>query len=755
MKIIEGGLPEDKAWRALVLLAPDEEIGLTWQLGLSLAKANNGELVLATILSENQNEVLKKARTTLGHARKSCQPDDPVYTAVVQSKDYRKAADQLTQEADIDLLLTSTVQPEWRSLDRLDCAVAIIRDEILPQHQKDEDKPDSPEELPAIKNVLVPTSGGPNTAHALEFLLPLTKRDVSITALYVAPEHLGENEKALGRSRLRETLEYIDANEVIESKLITAASVTFGIVNEAKGDIDLVMIGASLEGPLDRALFGNIPEAVVRQCQKPVVIVRGPSGTVANIFRRIRWALKPVRLSLRERTGAYVRIRRDARPDIDYFVLIALAAAIAALGLLADSAAVVIGAMLVAPLMSPMAGTGLAMVLGEPRFLRLAVGATMRGTLLALLMGLLVGFIPLKEPMTAQVMARTQPTLLDVVVALLSGMAVAYALCRSEATAALPGVAIAAALVPPLSAAGISLANRFYQEFAGALLLFITNFVAISSAAALVFLVLGFRPTTAQKERRVIRSRSATIAGLFLIIITILVGFTTFRLAQTSASEANIRQIAEQAVTEVTDAQLTEINIGDQGEDVLQIDLIVRSARTIPHSTVVELQEFIATELQRDVAMTLTVIPTTQLDPFSPPTFTPTPTATHTPTPGPTSTLTPIPTDTPSPTQTPTATETQMPTSTSTPTPSPTYTPSLTPSPTPPLALVANDYGLNLRAEPDSRSTLLSYLEPGTEVILLDSLEQGLEGEWQKIQVGDLIGWVLADFLGNDIGGVE
>lgn len=749
MKIVEGGLPEDKAWRALVLLSPGEDIGLTWQLGLSLAKANNGELVLATILSEIDGDVLKEARATLGQARKACRPEDPVYTAIVQSKEFRKAANQLTQEADIDLLLASANEPGWRSLDSLSCAVAIVRDEIDLLTQQNEDAPSPPAELPAIRNILVPTSGGPNTAHALEFLLPLTKRDVGITALYIAPERLGENEKALGRSRLRQTLDYVDANEIIESKLISAASVTVGIVNEAKGDFDIVMIGASLESSLDKALFGNIPEAVVRQCHKPVVIVREPSGTVANIFRKISWALKPVRLNLRERTQAYVRIRRDARPDTDYFVLIGLAAAIAALGLLANSAAVVIGAMLVAPLMSPMAGTGLAMVLGEPRFLRLALGATLKGALLALFMGLLVGLIPLKEPMTAEVLARTQPTLLDVVVALLSGMAVAYALGRSEATAALPGVAIAAALVPPLAASGISLANLSYQNFAGALLLFITNFVAISSASALVFLILGFRPTTAQKERRAVRSRSAMIAVTFLIVITLLVAFTTFRLAQTSAAEANIRQIAEIDVTEITDSQLTEINIGDLGADVLQIDLVVRSARSIPHSKVVELQAFIATELQREVAMTLTVIPTTQLDPFLPPTFTPTPTATNTPTAGPTSTVTPRPTDTPSPTHTPTATATQMPTSTSTPTPRPTDTPSLTPSPTFPRALVTYDYGLNLREEPDSGSTLLSYLEPGTEVILLDSLEQGLEGEWQKIQVDDLVGWVLADFLGE------
>jgi uncharacterized hydrophobic protein (TIGR00271 family) len=749
MKIVEGGLPEDKAWRSLVLLSPGEKIGLAWQLGLTLARANNGELVVVTIIPEVDSSSLTKARQTLGHARKACRPEDNVYTAIIQDDDFRAATRHLIHQANIDLILSSADRPGWHSLDGMPCTVAVIRGEVYSPLREVNDTDDLPAALRPIRSILVPTSGGPNSAHALGHLLPLTTQDVRVTALYVAPERLGANEEALGRSRLRQTLNYIDAGDRIESKLITAASVTFGIINEAKEDCDIVIIGASLESSLDKALFGNIPEAVVRQSQKPVVIVREPSGTVGTIYRKASWALQPIRLNLRDRTEAYVRIRRSARPDIDFYVLSALAAAIAALGLLANSSAIVIGAMLVAPLMSPMAGTGLAMVLGDTRFLRLTFGATLRGALLALLMGFLVGLIPLRDPMTAEVLARTQPTLLDVAVALLSGMAVAYALCRSDATAALPGVAIAAALVPPLAASGISLANHSLQEFGGALLLFLTNFVAISTASALVFLVLGFRPTTAHKERQAVRSRSARVALILLIIITGIVAITTYRLAQSSTAKTKIREISEMGVSEIIDGKLIEINIGDLGDEILQVDMTVRSARTVPHYQVVELQEFIATELQRKVAMTLTVIPTTQLDPFVPPTFTPTVTATNTPTPGPTTTFTPtpLPTDTPSPSPTTTGTATLTPSPTVTVTPLPTRTPSVTPSPTPLTAAVEHLYGLNLRENPASDSTLLSYLEPGTIVILLEGQEQNRDGTWQLVQVGELEGWLLVNFL--------
>jgi uncharacterized hydrophobic protein (TIGR00271 family) len=750
MKIVEGGLPEDKAWRALILLTPGEQVGMDWQLGLSLARANDGELVAAIIVPSVAGALVERARTTLNHARKASAPDDPVFTAIIEHKDSRQAIRQLVHEADIDLLLTTTETPVWRDLDGLSCAVGVVRGESQNPLREGPEAEASPSGQRPIRGILVPTSGGPNSAHALGFLLPLTTRDVRLTALYIAPHRLGENEEALGRARLKTTLNFIDAGDRIESRLVTADSIIDGIVDATGDEFDMVVIGASQESTLDKALFGNIPEAVVSQCQRPVIVVYEPSGRVGALRRRISWRMRPVipRLDLQQRTRAYVRIRRDARPDIDFYVLIGLAAAIAALGLLADSAAVVIGAMLVAPLMSPMAGTGLAMVLGDTRFLRLTMVAVIRGAILAWFMGFLAGLIPLRDPMTAEVLARTQPSLLDVGVALLSGMAVAYALCRSEAGAALPGVAIAAALVPPLAASGISIGNLFFAEGLGAMLLFLTNFVAISSASALVFLILGFQPTRAQKQRQAVRSRTAQVALVLLILITAIVGWTTFQLAQDTAEENHIQEVVQQGVSEIAGAELAELNLGDINADVLELGVVVRSPRSIPHATVVDLQEYVATELQREVSMTLTIIPTTELDPFVPPTLTPMPMPSLTPTAGPKMTFTPSPTLTPTPTATPTETPTLTPTATATATTTPTATPTLSPTPTAITAVVQFAYGLNLRAEPSPDSELLAFLEPGSTVVILDGRDSNEQGDWQQVQTSDLVGWVLASFLG-------
>lgn len=752
MKIIEGGLPEDKAWRALVLLSPGEKFGISWQLALSLARANNGEVVAAIIVPTTDPGYLAKASETLSRARKLCRQEDPVYTAIVQDNVYRNAARQLVHLANIDLLLTSSETPGWQSLNRISCAVAVVRGELYNPLFEGAEAAESATGQRPIAGILVPTSGGPNSAYALGFLLPLAQNHVTVRALYVALEHLGSNEEALGRSRLRQTLAYIDAEDHIESELISSASVGGGIVGEAGDGIDIVMIGASRESQLDKTLFGNIPDTVISQSHRPVVVVREPISRLGSLSRQAGWAIQPFRLNLKKRTQAYVRIRRDARPDLDFYVLTGLAAAIAALGLLANSAAVVIGAMLVAPLMSPIAGSGLAMVQGDTRFLRLALGAASRGALLALLMGILAGLVPLKDPMTAQVLTRTQPSLLDVGVALLSGMAVAYALCRSEATAALPGVAIAAALVPPLASAGISLSNGFFPEFGGALLLFLTNFVAIASSAAVMFLFLGFRPTSSQKDRRAVRSRSARLAIIGLILVISIVAYTTYRLGQESAFQAHIRQLAETGVTEITGGILNSIEINEV-DDILELDLVVRSPNAIPYSKVIEIQEYMATDLQREVATSMTVIRTTQLDSFNPPTLTPTPTPTPTlmlsPTAEPTHTATPLPSNTPIPEPTDTATPTQTLAPTQTDTATPTATPTITPSPTRPSRIVDLAYGLNFRAEPSADAELLGFLESGTVVTILDGVENNDEGTWQQIQVNDLVGWVLSQFLGD------
>jgi uncharacterized hydrophobic protein (TIGR00271 family) len=187
------------------------------------------------------------------------------------------------------------------------------------------------------------------------------------------------------------------------------------------------------------------------------------------------------------------RIEGGARADADYFVMMGIAAMLASLGLLQGSTAVVIGAMLVAPLMGPLVAAGLALVQGNAQLIRKSITVAAAGIGVALLISILIGLInPGFEP-TMELEARGNPDVLDLGIAYASGMAAAYALSRTNVSSTLAGVAIAAALVPPLTVVGIALTNDRPVIAANAGVLLLTNVVCIILGAALTFHLLGAR----------------------------------------------------------------------------------------------------------------------------------------------------------------------------------------------------------------------------------------------------------------------
>ncbi len=629
MEILEGQLPERKQqWLVLYARTPQAPLANSWDLTVLLAQAGEGGIVLIIVVEEGSEAARAAAEQAIAEAVADCADVVPVYGMVVTHESYRAGINQFVHEYRVDMLVDDIADPIHQSIEKSSCAIVGVRGDTAGMEDGDE----------GITSILVPTSGGPNSTYALGTLLPLTP-EVKITALYVAPDYLGKNEVALGYDRLRETIDFLEAQERIDTMLITAPTVAQGIRGAAK-EYDLVLIGASTESSMDKVLFGNIPDEVVRESKKPVAVIREPVRPLANVLTDLTWRLQRIipRLKLEDRTETYVRIRRGARPTIDYYVLISLAAIIAALGLITNSSAVVIGAMLVAPLMSPMVGAGLAMVLGDVRFMRLTLGAVTRGALLALALGAVAGLLATGEPLTPELLARTQPSYLDLLIALFSGMAAAYALSKSNAAAALPGVAIAAALVPPLATSGIALTTGYYVESVGALLLFITNFVAITVAAAFVFLVLGFRPVRAVKERKEVRARSATIALVSLGVVSVILIATTYILNQRAANEARIYEVTEQELFELTGAQLEEATIVELENGKLTLDVVARSTRPISFSEVQQLQANIGEQLVADgiideIVLTMTVVLVTELDPLIPPTPTPGPSPTPAPTP--------------------------------------------------------------------------------------------------------------------------
>jgi uncharacterized hydrophobic protein (TIGR00271 family) len=215
------------------------------------------------------------------------------------------------------------------------------------------------------------------------------------------------------------------------------------------------------------------------------------------------------------------KVRLDQPPVRDrylrFLVLLVLSTVIAAGGLIANSAAVIIGAMIVAPLMTPMMGTAFGIVTGHGRtifwsVLTVAAGVVTVIALAALMAGVAVG----GTNITAEEMARTSPRLLDLIVAIAAGAAGAFAIGREDVSDALPGVAIAVSLVPPLATVGITLAAGENELASGALLLFLTNYVAIVLAAVVVMALMGYNAVA-----RALTARGTHRAATIVVLIAL------------------------------------------------------------------------------------------------------------------------------------------------------------------------------------------------------------------------------------------
>jgi uncharacterized hydrophobic protein (TIGR00271 family) len=464
--------------------------------------------------------------------------------------------------------------------------------------------------------------------------------------------------------------------------------------------------------------------------------------------RLSRW-VQP--LSRERRVEVLETLFQSSSPNFDYYLLIVLSTSIATFGLITNSNAVVIGAMLVAPLMSPILGLSLASVAGEERIFERALAALIWGIVLAIALSTGIGWISHALPfgvldiLPSEVVSRTRPTPFDLGIALAGGAAAAYALAQPQLSAALPGVAIATALVPPLCTMGIGIALRRYDVVIGAFLLFTTNLVAISFSGILVFAALGFRPRL--RDGTWFRlPRSVFISAGLVLFVTIPLIALTLNFVNQGRQERAARELEQEVHDAVTaelavlpNNQLVDIQIIPE-DSVLGLVVTVRSPQNFTYQQVVALQKGVATRLQRPISLQLIDVPMIQLNPLNPPTFTPTATLGPNPTPIPIT-----PTRTPAP---PTPTFTITPTVTPTFSATPTFTSTPTFTPTPVLAYIANTGGLGIYLREAPAGKIISALPEGAAVQILYQRELVNNLEW--IQVRDIferIGWIPLQFV--------
>ncbi len=282
---------------------------------------------------------------------------------------------------------------------------------------------------------------------------------------------------------------------------------------------------------------------------------------------------------------------------VQFLILMVLSAGIAGFGLANDSAAVVIGAMLVAPLMTPILASSAAIVQGwlERTITSLAVVAA--GSLMAIVVGILVGWLNSRlstgAPLPGELLARTSPNFADLAIAILAGAAGGFVSVRSEASSALPGVGIAVALVPPLATIGMTLGIGSVDLAIGASLLFVTNLVGIIVAASVVFVLAGFAAFAVTSVRT--RRRAIALAVIALVAVSIPLLAQSQRLLDDSRTLVTATRVIQDWAP---DHHLDEIVI-DRQDDGVHVN--IRVVGTNPPPTSMELATMLATEFRTPV----------------------------------------------------------------------------------------------------------------------------------------------------------
>ncbi len=288
----------------------------------------------------------------------------------------------------------------------------------------------------------------------------------------------------------------------------------------------------------------------------------------------------------------FAGLREQGRADQTFVMLMVLSTILATVGLFLNSASVVIGAMLLAPLMQPIVSSAMGVLRSDLGLLLSALKTVGIGVLLVLLSASLIALILPFENLTGEIAARLRPSLLDLIVALVSGVAAAYAKNNEKIIGSLAGVAIAVALVPPLSTAGIGIGWMRWDIFYQAFLLFSTNFVGIIFAAALTFLVLGYAPIKRAKR------------GLVYALVTaLLIAIPLFFSFRTMVGDSNIRTILEQSAYTLNNKEINIENVIIEHQDqlVIKCDLVV--PKMLSQSELIRLKERLISDVGEAISL--------------------------------------------------------------------------------------------------------------------------------------------------------
>ncbi len=294
-------------------------------------------------------------------------------------------------------------------------------------------------------------------------------------------------------------------------------------------------------------------------------------------------------------------ISDGSEPAMRFYIMVALSTMIASFGLITNSTAVIIGAMLVAPLMTPIFGIALGLVRSDAHLFGTALRAEIAGVVAAILMGVILGLgYPALEP-TPEMIARTKPNLFDLLVAVFSGLAGAYALMDEKISPALPGVAIATAIVPPLANAGLCFALGEYVAGVGSFLLFFANFLSILLIASSAFWFFGMTGMFTSQDKKTLIKRFSLPTVCFVLVAVFLTN-TLLSIARESFIRETIQATLESDLLTIQDTILESAK-HDEEDGTIYVMAVVQSSGSISPIQVAQLENNLEDALDQKTSL--------------------------------------------------------------------------------------------------------------------------------------------------------
>lgn len=363
-------------------------------------------------------------------------------------------------------------------------------------------------------------------------------------------------------------------------------------------DVELIVISDAFNLHLGRALLPNIEEQrenpqETKSSSDTIDIKTLPQDALGEILVSGRLPFFK-KASDEEFKELFIGLRSSAKLSSVFITLMVLSTLLATTGLFANSASVVIGAMILAPLMAPIVSLAMGTIRADVSLMKRSAITLSIGISLAIFFSFLFTLImPIKE-ITPEMMSRLHPNLLDLMVALFSGMAGAYATSKEEVAKSLAGVAIAVALVPPLSVTGIGFGMMSAEVIYGSFLLFATNLIGITLSAALTFVVLGYAPLHKATKGIIYTSIMALLISLPLL-------FSFIDLIERNNLLNQIKSLKHKTLNQ-QEIELHIIELTEE-EEKLTLELNLISTEILSKEDLQRVKDTIQKSLKRDVIL--------------------------------------------------------------------------------------------------------------------------------------------------------